>query len=150
MAVSPSPTKVKTKPKYSLNCMLNTLQALYMKAKHYHFNTTGPNFHGDHVTYDGIAAGALEWFDVIGERMRALNMPATVTLESLMNHSALPASVPAEAEARAMLSEMLRSLTFVSEMCNTGSYEGGPTTENIIQEIDAFIGKQMYFIRSSM
>lgn len=150
MAVSPSPEKVKTKPKYILACMLNSLMALYMKAKHYHFNTTGPNFHGDHVTYDGIAEGALEWFDVVGERMRALNIPATVTLESLMNHSRIPASVPAEADAKAMLGEMMRTLMIMSDMCNSGDFEGGSTTENIIQEIDAFIGKQLYFVRSSM
>lgn len=148
MAIGPKPVKT-TAP--DLEVILGSLMCLYIKAKRYHFNVTGPTFHGDHVTFDGIADGALEWYDVIGERMRALDIPvcacparhAEVAVFDTMG-------VPTDAPAKAMLAEMLHSLERLSTACNSGKFEGGPTTENILQEVDAFVGKQMYFVRSSM
>lgn len=133
-----------------LEVILGSLMCLYIKAKRYHFNVTGPTFYGDHKTYDKIADGALEWYDVIGERMRALMIPVCACPERHAEVSVIAGGIPTSAPADAMCGDMLSSLQVLSDTCNIGKFEGGPTTENIIQEVDAFLGKSIYFVRSSM
>lgn len=123
--------------------------ALYMAAKAYHLNVTGPTFYGDHKTYDGIAEMSIGWYDVFAERMRFMNMPVQSSITWVAQKSIIKDANIAQ-EAEGMLGSMLEMLESFSAFINTELQNFDPTTQNIVQELDADIGKQIYFVRSSL
>lgn len=144
--------KPKLKSKHN-DCPLEVLTAnmvaLQMQAKMFHLNVTGPRFYGDHKTYDGIYGMADDWFDTLAERMRALEMPVCVCPAWVLTHSLLEGGSE-EATAEVMAASMVLSLEVLSEHINTKFDDFDDTTLNIVQELDAEIGKQLYFVRSSL
>lgn len=122
---------------------------LYMTAKTYHLNVTGPTFYGDHKTYDGIAEMAIEWYDTLAERMRALELVVPSTPSWVLETSIVGEGTPSLG-ADGMLEAMLTNLETFSRYINNNLKNFDPTTQNMAQELDAQLGKFTYFIRSSM
>lgn len=143
--------KKKNKPQ---DCPLEVLTAnmiaLQMQAKMFHLNVTGPRFYGDHKTYDGIYEVADEWFDTLAERMRALEMPVPVCPAWVLTHSLIGGGSGEEESAENMVHTMVRSLETISEHISEKFDDFDDTTLNIVQELDAEIGKHLYFVRSSL
>lgn len=144
------------KPKMKIKTQDNPLEvltanmvALQMQAKMFHLNVTGPRFYGDHKTYDGIYEMADDWFDTLAERMRALEMPVCVCPAWVLTHSLIEGGSETDS-AEAMATSMVSSLEILSEHINEKFDGFDDTTLNIIQELDAEIGKQLYFVRSSL
>lgn len=139
----------KSKPRSNpLEVAFASVYILYAQAKEYHFNVTGPTFYGDHKTYDGIADFAIEWFDMLGERMKALEIPVTVCPDHLLSISCFKKPEDASS-AKAMNAGMLQSLECISEFLNSIEDGVDNTTSNMLQELDAVVGKYIYFVRSS-
>lgn len=136
------------------NCPLEVLTAnmvaLQMQAKMFHLNVTGPRFYGDHKTYDGIYEVADDWFDTLAERMRALQKPVCVCPQWVMTFSVLDDSADEGSGAELMAKSILCSMENISAHIQSMVNEVDPTTANIVQELDAELGKQMYFVRSSI
>lgn len=126
----------------------NTMN-LYMKAKCYHLNVTGPRFHSDHVTYDGIAVTALEWFDIFAERMRRLDQKVPSTTEWMVENEMFNPGNP-DASADEMVEDILASMENMSVYVQVACDDMDDTTLNMAQEFDADIGKHIYFVRSSI
>lgn len=127
----------------------NTM-SLYMLAKNFHLNVTGPSFYGAHKTFDGIADMAIEWFDTLAERMRALEMPVCSHPMWVMDMCMMDRSADENSSCEEMLDCMLSSLENVSTYICANGPSMDPTTDNMLQELDRDIGKQMYFVRSSL
>lgn len=128
---------------------LNTM-ALYLQAKMFHLNVTGPRFYGDHKTYDGIAEVGVTWFDVLAERMRALDMKVCTCPKMVDKLSMMDDGADEDSSAEDMAKCMLESLEEFSEFLQA-SFDGlDDTTSNMLQELDAELGKQIYFVRSSL
>lgn len=136
------------------NCPLEVLTAnmiaLQMKAKLFHLNVTGPRFYGDHKTYDGIYEVADDWFDILAERMRSLQKPVRVCPEWVMTYTMLDMEANEDSDADSMIECMLCCLTIISEYLNAHLDEYDDTTLSIVQDLDAELGKQIYFVRSSI
>ena len=131
-----------------LSVVLANLYIIGIKAKNYHWNTEGPSFYGDHKTYDTIYEGAYGHIDTIGERMRALQYKVRSDLPFIMKTATV--SDDFETEADEMCCDMTETLEEFSGNIHEGFIFVDRTTENILQEIDAWAGKMAYFTRSVM
>lgn len=128
---------------------LNTM-ALFLQAKMFHLNVTGPRFYGDHKTYDGIAAVGMEWYDILAERMRALDMTVCSCPKMVAKLSIMDSGADEDSSAEEMAKSMLASLEEFSELLQASFDSVDATTSNMLQELDAALGKQIYFVRSSL
>lgn len=128
---------------------LNTM-ALYLQAKMFHLNVTGPRFYGDHKTYDGIADVGMEYFDILAERMRALDMTVCSCPKMVAKVSVMDDGADEDSSAEEMAKTMLASLEEFSELVQAAFDGTDATTSNLLQELDAALGKQIYFVRSSL
>lgn len=144
------PKKMRKPQDCPLEVLTANMVALQMQAKMFHLNVTGPRFYGDHKTYDGIYEVADKWFDILAERMRALEMPVCVCPAWVLTHTLLEGGAGEEDVAEAMAHTMVSSLTTLSEHINEKFDDFDDTTLNIVQELDAELGKQLYFVRSSI
>lgn len=126
----------------------NTL-ALYLKAKCYHLNVTGPRFYGDHKTYDGIAEAATKWFDTFAERMRTLGVMVPASSDWIEeNELFAPGALDFNAEE--MAEDILTSMENFSVYMQTQCNDLDDTTLNSVQEFDFELGRHIYFVRSSL
>lgn len=132
-----------------LEVITANMMGLFLLAKCCHLNVTGPRFYSDHKTYDNLAATALEWYDTLAERMRALEIPVVSTAEWVDDANLLE-EVNYDDDADSMAEGVLGSLTNLSEYINKNQGKVDNTTSNILQELDAELGKHAYFIRSSL
>ncbi|MGL5154926.1 MAG: ferritin-like domain-containing protein [Aeromonas veronii] len=128
---------------------MNTM-ALFLKAKMFHLNVTGPRFYGDHKTYDGIAEVGMEWYDILAERMRALDMTVCSCPKMVDKLSMMDDGADEDSSAEEMAKSMLESLEEFSEFLQASFDSLDATTSNMLQELDAALGKQIYFVRSSI
>lgn len=126
----------------------NTLN-LYLKAKCYHLNVTGPRFYGDHKTYDGIASTAMEWFDIFAERMRTLGQKVPST-SGWLEENEMFSPGDSELSAEEMAEDLLSSMENMSVYVQVACMGMDDTTLNMAQEFDSDIGKHIYFVRSSL
>lgn len=144
----------KAKAKHTSNALevlTANMVALQLQAKMFHLNVTGPRFYGDHKTYDGIYEVADEWFDILAERMRALNKKVCSCPAWVMTHSLISEGAADEnSEAEMMVSCMAGSLEILSSFINRNLDGFDETTISIVQDLDAELGKQLYFVRSSI
>lgn len=142
------PTKKKIND--PLEKLTANMVALYLQAKFFHLNVTGSEFYGAHKTFDGIADLGTAWFDTLAERMRALDHTVCVCPRWVEEHRMLPEVAEVDSDAEAMFSNMLESLQILSDFINTHGSLCDATTGNMLQELDRDIGKQVYFVRSSL
>lgn len=131
-----------------LSVVLSNLYVIGIKAKNYHWNTEGPKFYGDHKTFDTIYEGAYEHIDTIGERMRALQYKVQSELPFIMKNATV--SDDFEEDPEEMCCDMTETLEEFSSNLVENMIFVDRTTENILQEVDAWAGKMAYFTRSSM
>lgn len=145
------PERASKKVAVTLPALVGNLTLLYIKAKNYHWNTSGPSFYGDHHTFDGIQEGALDWVDTIGERIRALQEPICACAGAYLEDSWFPEG-DFTLDAEGMKSDMVKTLDCISshlmDMIKGGEFDD--VTSNILQDLCAFIDKQNYFVRSSL
>ena len=126
--------------------------ALKLQAKCFHLNVTGPRFYGDHKTYDGIAEMADEWFDTLAERLRALSVKVPSSLEWAQDASMLSDSADEDSDADSMAECMVESLeNFIDYLRENYEAKGlDVASSNMLQEVETDLGKQLYFVRSSL
>ncbi|UIW10538.1 DNA-binding protein [Aeromonas phage BUCT695] len=141
----------KRKAGVTLQDILGNLVLLYVKAKDYHWNVTGPEFKPLHETFDGIQEEALEWADVIGERMRALGIH-TCSRTDAFRESAWFDEAACGINAEGMKKDMASTLKTISgklmEAIQSGNHN--EVTSNILQDLCAHIDKRFYFVNSSI
>lgn len=133
-----------------LEVLTANMIALQMQAKMFHLNVSGPRFYGDHKTYDGIYEFADKWFDVLAERMRTLNQPVCVCPQWVMTYSMLDDSADEGSAAELMVKSILQSMNNISAHVLFMDGKVDPTTISIIQDLDAELGKHIYFVQSSI
>lgn len=136
---------------HPLQELLGNLTLLYIKAKDFHWNVSGPEFYGLHKTFDGIQDVALDWADTIGERMRALQIPVRSTAATYVEQAWYP-EAEFDMDAEAMKADMVKTLECISShlMEDIGAEVMDEVTLNMMQDLCANIDKQCYFVRSSI
>lgn len=142
---------LKTQKGISLQDILANLELLYIKAKNYHWNVTGPEFRPLHKTFDELQELALDWADTIAERMRALDIHVDASAESYLR-SIWFDEVVGTKDAQYMKSNMSATLEKISKNLNAciTSRTFDEVTSNKLQDLCHDIDKQNYFIKSAI
>lgn len=132
---------------HPLQEITSNLTLLYIKAKNYHWNVTGTEFPGLHKMFDKLQEETLEWIDTVAERQRALEIKVEASAECYLHCKWFPEG-KCTATSSEMKADMVRTLEIIS--ARTLSYELDCVTDNILQELCAFLDKEAYFVRSSI
>jgi len=88
---------------------------LYVKARNYHWNVTGPQFYGLHAVFENIYDELAEDIDKVAERIRSLGMKAPGTMKEFWELSSLeekPGNIP---ESSVMVQEILTDFETIIE-----------------------------------
>ncbi|MCS5737373.1 Dps family protein, partial [Herbiconiux daphne] len=150
VAEKPEEPKDTSTAKFTLQDLVANLELLYVKAKNFHWNVTGPNFIGLHETFDGVQEVALEWADLIAERMRALDIKVDSRMSTYIKQAWFP-----EAREEMMQFEMIKDMVLTLDCISAYLYKAidkhtfDPVTENKLQDLCHEIAKQNYFVKSN-
>lgn len=106
-------TKMRSEVATALGSMLASTYSLYVKALFYHWNVTGPQFHGLHTLFEEHYENLHSAGDEIAERIRALGHFTPGTLRSFAALSVVKDDeyLPENAEG------MLKNLRVAHELC---------------------------------
>ena len=146
----PEEPKDTSTAKFALQDLVANLELLYVKAKNFHWNVTGPNFIGLHQTFDGIQDVALDWADTIAERMRALDIKVDSRMSTYLKQAWFP-----EAREEMMQFEMVKDMVLTLDcisayLCKAiEKHTFDPVTENKLQDLCHEISRQNYFVKSN-
>ncbi|MBT5549919.1 MAG: DNA starvation/stationary phase protection protein [Nitrospina sp.] len=69
--------------------LLGDTKTIYLKIKNYHWNASGAIYQKFHMMFESQYADLASGFDKVGDRIRALGVPAPVSQTQLNNPSAL-------------------------------------------------------------
>lgn len=138
----------------TLQELLGNLELLYVKAKNFHWNVHGVNFRSNHLMFDGIQEVALEWADLIAERMRAIGEPVDARSCRFIKDAWFPEVEQSTLDENGMVKDMALTLTCMCEhicdMICSPQFTADPITQNKLQDLGHEIDKQFYFVSSSM
>ena len=70
---------------HSLNILLADEHILYIKTRNAHWNVEGPDFHAQHIFFEGQYGQLAEIIDNIAERIRSLGHYAEATLRGFLS-----------------------------------------------------------------
>lgn len=90
-----------------LNQLLADEFALYVKARNYHWNVVGPQFHDLHKFFEGLYEDLDSIVDEVAERSRALNGFAIATLSDFAKTTKLKEQSGHDLNAKQMVSNLL-------------------------------------------
>lgn len=80
---------------------------LFAKARDYHWNVTGPQFHELHAAFQAQYEAADAAVDALAERVRALGGRPTATVRSYLDRTRLQENPGTQLDARGMVGDLL-------------------------------------------
>lgn len=107
---------------------------LYVKARNYHWNVTGPQFYGLHTVFENIYDELADDIDKVAERIRSLGMKTPGTMKEFWELSSLeekPGNYPG---SMAMVQEIANDFVTIIEKLNSASLKMQST---VIDEVSA-------------
>jgi len=127
---------------------------LYANYKHYHWHTSGPNFHGLHEMFDEFAKDALGTIDELAERIRMIGQNVqAIQLKQLQEaadvHSAASGQTPREMleEADANLLVVIKDLR---EAVKDAEQANDPGTVDLFSKVVQIHEKHEWFLRETL
>jgi starvation-inducible DNA-binding protein len=135
-----------------LNSALAHLIDLALRAKQAHWNVTGPNFHGLHETFDGIAGDAREYADTVAERARALGVLVDGTLPTVAKASTLGDFPAATSDWKALVRAVHESLAATSQALQgfASEIEDDLATQDTFIEVIRGLDKWAWMLQASL
>jgi starvation-inducible DNA-binding protein len=127
---------------------------LHARAKHAHWNVSGPTFMQLHELFDRVAASAEEFMDDIAERANALGGASPGLLAHVASTSSLPPYDPRLANARGArhLDAMIDSLAAFARLVRAGidqsDASGDKNTADLFTGISREADKLLWFVES--
>ncbi len=91
-----------------LSWVLSDTYVLMVKTHGYHWNVTGPLFPQLHTLFETQYNELFTAADEIAERIRGLNMPAPVSMDNFLNHTAVKETTTIPS-AQAMIKDLIVS-----------------------------------------
>lgn len=125
---------------------------LYTQIKHAHWNVKGPNFLMLHELFDDIAKDAIEWGDVMAERIVQLGGTADGTARIVAKHSSLreyPVKAARSSEHIAAVSDRLAAFgASVRNAIDSCDKAGDKDAADICTGISRAVDKHLWFVES--
>ena len=153
-------TRVDIKPKNRdamvalLNQQLADTFDLYSQTKQAHWNVKGSDFIALHELFDDLAAGVLEFVDLIAERATALGGFATGTARMAAGASRLPEMPVALTDGREYLeaiAERFAHLAATSRAAiDTAGQHDDQGTADLFTEVSRALDKSLWFVEAHL
>lgn len=137
-----------------LNQQLADTLDLYSQTKQAHWNVRGPEFYQLHLLFDQLAAGVVEYIDLIAERVTALGGEARGTVRMSAGASRLP-DYP-ERISRGMQHVTLLAERYAAYAASTragidiSAEAGDAATSDLLTEIQRGVDKWLWFLEAHL
>lgn len=121
-------------------------------AKQAHWNVSGPNFLTLHELFDTIHAHAMEWADLLAERVKALAFPKAVngTARRVAADSRLPVYPEGELDGATHLAALTASLAEFAALARTAIDQadavGDAVTADVLTEVTRGADQDLWFL----
>lgn len=96
---------------------------LYVKARNYHWNVTGPQFYGLHSAFENIYVELAEDIDKVAERIRALGLKVPGTMQEFWELSTLEENAGNYPEYSAMVQIIINDFETIIEKLNSSAHK---------------------------
>lgn len=96
---------------------------LYVRARNYHWNVTGPQFYGLHATFENIYNELAEDIDKVAERIRVLGLKVPGTMKEFWELSTLVENVGDFPEYFVMVQTIINDLETIIEKLNSSAHK---------------------------
>jgi starvation-inducible DNA-binding protein len=124
------------------------------QSKQAHWNVKGSDFYQLHKLFDEIAGEAVEWVDMIAERVTALGGYATGTARMAAANSQLPEFPTDITDGMDFVRTMVDRLAAYSNSCREGIDQtekwGDANTADLFTEISRCADKYLYFLEAHL
>lgn len=135
-----------------LNASLAESTDLYTQSKHAHWNVKGNTFFQLHELFDDIAGAALEWADLIAERITALGGYAEGTMRMAYKTSSLPEPSTSKNDGDAHVKNLAKSLAHYAKAVRAAIDEtaelGDASTSDLFTEVSRGADKYLWFLEA--
>ena len=133
----------------ALQDLLADLVVLSLHSKQAHWNVTGPQFSPLHELFDRMADEHRAWYDLVAERLRALDAPADGRVFVLAGSSVeeMPAGPLPGERAAALLHERVEGTAFRARAALGPLGEADPVTQDMVIGIVEGLEKQAWILR---
>lgn len=145
-------TNVRAQSSELLNLHLAAAIDLHGQVKQAHWNVRGPGFLSVHELFDTVATGALDWSDLLAERVAALGDTAMGTVQTATAQSFLvpyPLRIAPVAEHIFAVSAALAAFdqSIVTAIGRTAEW-GDAVTADLLTEIARSAEKLLWFVEA--
>ncbi|MHB8871485.1 MAG: Dps family protein [Candidatus Doudnabacteria bacterium] len=96
---------------------------LYVKARNYHWNVTGPQFYGLHTTFENIYNELAEDIDIVAERIRVLGLNVPGTMKEFWELSTLEENPGNFPEYFVMVQTIINDFETIIEKLNSSAHK---------------------------
>jgi starvation-inducible DNA-binding protein len=93
---------------------------LTIKTHGYHWNVTGPNFHGIHVLLEAQYNNLFQAADTLAERIRALDVQAPGSAETFHNHTVVKEASDKPLAGKDMIKDLIKTHEMVRDRIEEG------------------------------
>ena len=148
------PEKTRTQSIAILNARLADSIDLMHQAKQAHWMVKGPTFIALHKLFDEVFHAAVEYTDLLAERVVELGGTAEGTIHSAAKHTTLkeyPLHLVAEREHVETLSSAMAAFgAEIRQAINQADEIGDKGTEDIFTEISRGVDKYLWFVEAHL
>lgn len=137
-----------------LNKLLADLNVLYTKVRNAHWNVEGPDFHAQHLFFEGIYGDLQETMDAVAERTRSIGHYALGSLKEYLDTTQLNEDKPSKNDSKSYIKHLLNDYESVIitlrkdvEVCDK---HGDASTEDFLTEILEQFEKTAWMLRSHL
>jgi starvation-inducible DNA-binding protein len=124
------------------------------QSKQAHWNVKGSDFYQLHKLFDEIAGEAIEWVDMVAERVTALGGYATGTARMAAKSSQLPEFPTDITDGMDFVRALVERLAAYSNSCREGIDQtekwGDVDSSDLLTEISRCADKYLYFLEAHL
>ena len=148
------PEQTRSKVVEYLNQNLADAFDFLSQSKQAHWNVKGSDFYQLHKLFDEIAGEAIEWVDMVAERVTALGGYATGTVRMAAGSSQLPEFPTDITDGMDFVQALVERLAAYSNSCREGIDQtdkwGDVDTSDLLTEISRCADKYLYFLEAHL
>lgn len=135
-----------------LNKLLADENVLYTKVRNAHWNVEGPDFHAQHLFFEGLYGELAELIDEIAERVRALGHYAVGTMKQFLELTQLTEMKYGKNDSQGFIKELLNDyeslIIALRENIETVEKHGDAGTEDFLVGILGQHEKTAWMLRA--
>lgn len=137
-----------------LNKLLADLNVLYTKVRNAHWNVEGPDFHAQHLFFEGIYGDLAETIDEVAERVRAIGHYSVGSLKEFLALTQLAEEKPNKNDSASYIKILLNDyesiIITLRENVELAEKHGDAATEDFFVEILGSFEKTAWMLRSHL